>query len=359
MPIEIITVLIATASGIAGYLFREYSSKAEPFFQILTINGSITRNDDDVSVTPKLISDLNDTFYLPSLNEAVKYGKIFDLYANINRLKRFSTDVKKAVDNVLLAKSDYEFVEALKQLFQFTYFDTWIYYLLYSEKIDLINISETEEKIKIFDDDSSNGSVYINFPQSTINFGQQLKAPVVRAKYKAFLDGVKYLDRLFLERALKSFKEHLERECHLADAVFSEVEDLTNNHSRWGVCAYIANLNNYPLVIEADAKIIIRDKKTGDFSEICELAIVKVSQDGSLSMTRTAKMPIVLRPSSSIQLGFITKKTQGDMPLGADIRAAFNRKQSNCQIEISVRKIGLLKRRTYTSAKAQFVETEI
>jgi hypothetical protein len=37
MPLEIITVLIAMFAGTAGYFFREYSSKAEPFFQILTI----------------------------------------------------------------------------------------------------------------------------------------------------------------------------------------------------------------------------------------------------------------------------------------------------------------------------------
>jgi hypothetical protein len=36
MPLEIITVLIAKFAGTSGYFFREYSSKAEPFFQILT-----------------------------------------------------------------------------------------------------------------------------------------------------------------------------------------------------------------------------------------------------------------------------------------------------------------------------------
>lgn len=364
MPLEIITVFIAMLAGTAGYFFREYSSKAEPFFQILTINGDKTRTDDDVLITPKLMADLSDTFYLPTLDptldKEVKYGKIFDLQSKINDIKNFSTNVRQAVDRVLLAQTDYEFVDALSELFRFTFFDIWMYRLLFSEKLNLTDVSsDSEEKIKIYDDDSSEGSVWINFPQKPVNFGQNLKTPVVRAKYNVFLEGVKRLDRPFLEKALKSFKDRLDRECHIANEIFTEVEDLRNNHSRWGICAYIANLNNYPLVIETESTVLIKDKRTGAFPEDCELAIVNIADDGQLNLTRPANMPIVLQPSSSVQLGFITKRTQGDMPLGADIRAAFNRKQANCQVEIRVRKIGLFKRRIYKSAKAPFVETQL
>ena len=78
MPLEIITVLIAKFAGTSGYFFREYSSKSEPFFQILTINGDITRTDDAVTITPKLIEDLNDTFYLPTLDPTGSSGSVVE-----------------------------------------------------------------------------------------------------------------------------------------------------------------------------------------------------------------------------------------------------------------------------------------
>lgn len=364
MPIEIVTVFIAMVSGVLGYLFREYTTKVKPFFQILTIDGNLSRNDDEVSInptiTPRLMTELKDTFYLPKLDAEFKYSIINAMRTNIEKLQRFSPEVMLKIDKVLVSNTDYEFVNTLGELFQTPFFDECMFQALYRDKLDLPELSQNlEEKIQIYDDERAEGSIVIKFPRNSVGFGYHLNTPFIRAKYDVLAKGVQCLDRPFLEKILKNFKNLLEREYHIADGIFIEVKEIEDKHSRWGFCSYIANLNSYPLIIEPDATLFIMDKKTGKFSEACELAIVDVSEAGELRLTYPARRPIVLKPTSGLELGFISKKNQGSMELGAEIRASFNRKQAECQIEICVRQVGLFKRRKYKSPKTRFVEIRI
>lgn len=113
------------------------------------------------------------------------------------------------------------------------------------------------------------------------------------------------------------------------------------------------------MVIDIYSKILIHDNKTGNFSEDCNLVLVSEAENGELSLERTARMPFVLQGGSSVILGFLTRKTQGEMRFGKAIREAFERGQANCQVEINLRKIGLIKKQRYKSQTSSFSETNL
>lgn len=359
MPAEILAALIAILAGLAGYAFREYSNKVQPFFQILGIE-EFTQNSDDVSVDPNLKGILENTLILPELSANAKFRDIYELWYTADDIRKFWPDVKQAVNKVLSSQSEYELIDALASLFRLTYFQSWIILLLIQDRIEFINLPQNlDEKINVFEDDDADGSVWITFPQKASQFGRSFNTPIIRAKCNLFLDSIKYLHRPSIDKAILSFREACEKEYNMANQIFHYLEDIIHEHSRWGFYTYVANLNNYPMVIDIYSKILIQDKKTGNFSEDCNLVLISETENGELSLERRARMPFVLQGGSSALLGFLTKNTQGEMRFGKAIREAFERRQASCQVEIHLRKIGLIKKQLYKSQISSFSETNL
>ena len=224
--------------------------------------------------------------------------------------------------------------------------------ILLQDRIDFPDLSDNlSTQINVIDDDDREGCVWLTLPKNTVKFGKNFKIPVVRSKYQPFLEGIKYLYQPFIEKTLLDFKDIVEGECNVANKIFPKLEKIKNEHSRWGFYTYIANLNSYPFIIENQAKVVILDKKTGVFSESCELIFVaEDDEDGHLYMKRAAKMPFVLQGGSGTLLGFLTNNMQIEMKFGQAIREAFNRGQATCYIQINLRKVGLFKKQLFKSS---------
>ncbi|MGK7883644.1 MAG: hypothetical protein AB4057_03340 [Crocosphaera sp.] len=358
VPLEILAVLLSISFTIVGYFIREYKNRVTPFFETLYID-EFRRYDDDIILSESIINSFQEATYINSLEKETKMANLLSSFESISDFKNFWKEVREKTNQVINSQSDEELIKNLSFLFSLQYFhDLIIYYFVVKSLSCPIkyNSDSEEEIIHIYDDsdDETNGSVLIDFPKhETWKFGNNFKRLFYKEKCQDFLNSIKFLKEESIKTTLREFLKIGQKEYNLSNEIYHPLENLIKLNSRWAMYAYIANINNYPIIVKPKCKIIIRHLNN-KFEEECFLTNISYDNNNDLQIEKSTDKPIILASGQDSLIGFMTYKTQKDMEFGDAIRQAFDSGQGLYKIEIIIQKVGLFKEQKYRSNTNDF-----
>ncbi len=356
---ELVTAIAGIGGAVFGYAFREYRNRVRPFFHVTDITGDISKRTDKIDVDPKIAKAFDDTFYIKPLSKKCRYGEFYDTWDRTDDIKQIWPHLRPNIDAIIEATSESELTIALNEVFKSRYFEQWLLLLLAKNRITFQDISTTPQDVKIpmYDSEENNGTIWCDFGFDARTFGRGMSHPAIRAKADPWLKSVQYLHHPSIASAMEQYKSILESEYNCALQHIDKMLQKVNEHSRWCLTCYLANLNNTPLVIENECTLTITDRTIVRYSQPCYLTLLKYKKDGSSSYVDTLN-PIVIKPSTDTEFAVMTKDIQGDMDLGNAVREAFDRGEGKCHVSLWIRKVGLIRRQRYNSPSTNFMATE-
>jgi hypothetical protein len=353
---EIVATGTALAGAVLGYAYREYRNRMRPFLQIIQTDGSTTKGDQIVAVQPEVSASLEGSFYIKTPKDQQPLRDVREHWDKADDLKQLWPVTKTDVEAILAATTAEPMCDSLSEAFEGRFFDRTLRLLLVNNRLNIpATPAEKGEVVRVFDDQKDD-CVWLDFPTKAVAFGKGMTHPAVRARCEPLLALIRCLAIDELHRVFTQFKGILEAEYTAAMQTVDKLEQIIDQHSRWVLHCYIANMNNTPLIIERNSFLAVVDRKRVKYREPCYLALVKTTDEGREYIADT-NTPLVVRAGSDTKFVVITRDTQGQMELGDAMRECFNRGQAKCHITVKMRKIGLLKRQTFQSQSTEFLSS--
>jgi len=269
----------------------------------------------------------------------------------LSRIKKY----KNLIETNNHSEAKKEFLELIEN----PRFDNWISLAILMEQIDIPCPSNTEHAYAevSFELKQSEGCFCLKFPDKTITFGRSLnELAMLKTVCERFVTLIKFLDH----KGILSVLSRIEGLYSSALDVFRQIEPklqkILNNHSRWGVKLYVANLNNTPFLINQQAKLYVKSNDGAKYSKDCKLVVFKPDKDSDDSKY-IAEAPVVVQASSGIFIEFVTEQSQGEMEHGLIFREIFASGKSTCWINFFVEKVGMIRYQTIYSHRNLFKQT--
>jgi hypothetical protein len=119
---------------------------------------------------------------------------------------------------------------------------------------------------------------------------------------------------------------------------------------------YVANVDSTPLIIEPNASILVRDRRTINYVLRGSLFTASYSESGDSLGYNSNSTPIIIRSGEDAKFSIVTNETQGELVDGSAVRECFSRGLALCRIKVSLRKVGLIRRQAYLSPSIPFAE---
>jgi len=358
---EIIAALLAIAAAFVGYAFREYRTRIRPFFQITEIDGGIRRNSDTAEVPAATREQARHSAFtrIREFTESATpdLRSVFRAWDYSDDITRVWPVVRPEIERFLRAPDDDVRMSALAELASLTHFDRWLMSLLSSGRLTVPSVNTSgPPRVVVADSEDREGCVWLSFdlPGQTWQFGSSLKLPVMRSKVQPLIDAIRYFDVPVLAAALRSFQQILDQEHAMASAVGAALKTILDANSRWSFEVYLGNLSPYPIVVDTSAQLVVRDAHGTTFSEPCYLVKITYDQDGMDRTLRDTRTPIVVRSGEDAVFGLITVNRQRDMQRGMAIRETFDGGGGVCSLQVTVEKVGLLRRQRFASRYVPF-----
>lgn len=351
---EVIATGVGILSAVTGYGFREYRNRIRPFFQVTRIDGEVTKNTDETIIDEEVVASLENSFYMKKIASKTRVRDALDKYKKAAQIKANWPEIEMLVGDVLSADDDASLIEALSRAFSNGAFERFVMVLLVTDRLVCPSAStDAQERITVYDSEERNGSVWLSFPANVQNFGNMFKDPAMRAKCAPLIDNVRFLCRDNLRRVFERFSRILEAENRIAVEVFPRLQVGINQHSRWALYCYFANLSHNPLIIEKDACLTVVQKGQVKISEPCYVTILKLDEDGDQYIADT-QTPLTVRSESDVEFCLVTNKTQGEMNLGGVMRDVYDKGGGKCYLTVTVRRVGLFKRQRLRTTVCDF-----
>jgi len=165
---------------------------------------------------------------------------------------------------------------------------------------------------------------------------------------------VETLDRPGLLSIAQALRSSFESELEICRDVTPALDRLLQADSVWEIVIYFANLRSTPVLVETNANLLVTDRIGAKFSEACSMAIrIEDPSTGSVERRQTDS-PIIIPAGDARSFSFFTTHTQREMARGDAFREAFAAGEANAALQLTIRSVGLLKRRNLT-IKERFV----
>jgi hypothetical protein len=244
-------------------------------------------------------------------------------------------------------------------------FDHWMMNVLFQDRLKFFAIPNLSvEKGGVHRDrDHRNGCVWIELPDHPpIMFGSELNQRVVAAKIEPFLQRISARDWDGLKKPLAEFKTIMDKEYKIAVPSSEELIAIIHTNSRWVFKCYFANLLSFPVIIEKRATMEVTDVDGTKRKENLELLVQDTERKNEASSVfdlglAEARHPLVIKPATDADFGFLTTRTQSEMPFGSAIREVFDRQQAKVIVRITARTAGIRKQKVCASTAVSFEET--
>jgi hypothetical protein len=247
--------------------------------------------------------------------------------------------------------------DALQETFEGTLFDRSLRILLVTNRISIPPVPAGKpEVIRIFEDNEKD-FVWLDLPGKAVTFGKGMNNAAVRARCEPLLALIRCLALDELHKVFTQYRGVLETEYSAAMQTVEKLNNILDTHSRWVLYCYIANMNNYPVIIERHISLTVVDREKVKYPEPCYLALVKTT-DKEEEYIADTNTPLVVPAGTDATFAVITRDTQGKMPLGSAIRECYNRGQARCNIAVTLRKVGLVKRQKFRSQLSEFISSD-
>lgn len=362
--VDLIEALLVAGIGIAaaavGYAIREYQNRVTPFFHVTEVDGGTLQDLQIVQIDQNLQNLLSTSAVLPKLLPANPLVKVNEARKRALRIQKGWPEVRQALDAVVTAfptAGDEDLCAALDVLFASRLFEDWLRRLLGGNRVNPPDVPEgLPNVIQIHESEEKRGSIWVDYPGIAIQprqFGKGMQEPVIRTRWRPFIDALKALHRPSVEDLLGQFRNAMEVEFQTALQAAPLLEDIVDNHSRWRFDLFFANLSSSPVMIRRIAKLVVIDGATGArYPENCRLLLLERTAEKVTRIDRG--VPLLLRGQSDREFSYVTIKTQGQMEAGDSLRDAFNEGRATYQLEIQVLKTGFVKQQVVRSSVASF-----
>jgi hypothetical protein len=356
---EVVKGVIGVSSALAGYAFREYQNRVIPFFQIYKIEGGSIAGWERVSIPEDQLNDLHDTFYIKKPDAELSFVEAYKYWDRCDDVKRFWPQTSDLIQRVLDSGDDMELEESIYELLNSKWFDGWLTRMVSRSDISFElsneNLPKKVDVIVDYEDAENNGVIWFNSSFGATAFGQQLKNPAMNQRYLGFVSNLEKLDSNLLKSKLNIFKTILEKEYRASIKVHEKLKAILEECSRWQFRIAFSNLSNNPAVIEKDATIVVKDKKTNTTYPL-ECSLAKISVDKGKETVSHSNAPISIKAGETIEFAVVSIKTQKEHELGEDIRTVFKRGTGICKSVLKIQRPGLFSKQKIESKFIEFSE---
>jgi len=333
-------------TGVAGYLINEYQNRIHPFIRILGIIGTIIRLTDLEKVDPKTIQWTKSHPLVPPIKEEDTISNINECRKSLNTYLSAKPELLPLFDEAIRELGHKQLTSFMRLLRNNT-FETIFVRATYNKLIKIRSFTLPKHRsINYYKNKDYDGSVIIEFPQGNVIFGSNYdQYQYLFESHKPFLDSIAYLRFDYLISTLQVLKDLTDEFFQEAQVHFNHLDDISNNHSQWGILLFFANNSNSPILIDKIVTLKVIDKKTkAEFVEDCYLAVVKRDNTNKIESSYDVDSAIVLKGQESTEFLILTKNTQAKMDSGKSFRDAFDRGTSRATLNFTVEKKGLIKR---------------
>jgi hypothetical protein len=353
---EIISVLIGSACGVGGYLFREYQNRTRPYVHIIDVDGGLVRRTDSRPDTPNEVrTKIDGAYWIKALGTTPNVGAIHDAWDRAGNFIQLWPAERQKLDDILNSKDQTALEKSLPELFSTHFLDRIMQALISGDRINFPAIpSGVENNIPIFPGKGNNeGMVWLAFPQNTVSFGTIMHEDVMKAKAEPFLRIISSLDPNLIHPVIQQFREVCEKDFHISTEVEPKLREIRDQSSRWVLTVYFANLSNKPIMLHTKCKLSVLDHPKRRFTEDAYVVVISKSKDGDSSY-KDAAYPLVIKGGEDITFAVIAVKQQKEMELGSALREAFDRGQGTCRVHLHMTRVGLFSKQKVCAHPAPF-----
>lgn len=352
---ELTATLTALGGGIVGYAVREYRNRVCPLFEVISVDGKVTRRSESTPIPKEVVDSLRGSFYLEELEADSTLGDAWNCWDRCDDLVRFWPETKIEIEEVLATKDDHEFLRALGALLDSALFDKWLQKLLIHSRLDFQitdAIEQQPEIVHAWFEDKVDSPVWFDLPPSGKSFGKGMGHPAIRGKCMPFIIAVSRFHRPGIEHGLKQFISVFQDDHPRALSCIQKLKSIDDDNSRWGLTCFLANTSTSPLIVEKKGRLTIVDRRTKTkFREECYLVLV---DEDDMSFTDTST-PLIIPGGTGKVFALLTTHKQKDMELGSAVREVYERKDGHCHLTVTLRRLGIFRRQRYRTDTAPFL----
>jgi len=342
----ILTAGLSIIAGVAGYFYREYRNRVEPFVAIKSIRGDIKKLSQNIEIPNPIVTSLKKTITLNKLYENDSVGEVYETAKTINRFKSDESDPIEKLKLILSMTKENKIEESLDLLSKIllvSSYSNFIFYVIATSKITVPKVNPDLQIMNhIYPSNEFNGSLCISFLNSTaVVFGENFnKHEMIREKCMNFAHLIERADIIGLNSVFSQIKDLYENDMNISKEIYPLIYDILQNNSRWEFQIFIANLGKTPFLIHLKADLIVKDINGAIFKEKCYALRLWIDEENKTTREDTDS-PLILCSEKDLTFAFITEKTQGEMQHGKAFREAFESGKAKFYIEFIVEKNGI------------------
>lgn len=364
---SIATVMFSSATGALGYFLREYRLRAKPFIAITEVEGGIRDGSALIEIPDDLIKESSYLYYLTgsSLTKSVSVKELSKTLRDIQRIIVDAPAYIKAIDEFLVNSSEggnrNTAIQVLAQLIEEPIWDSWMCTMLCTTPIQIPKLEasqiDQEEAVEVLDASGMReGCLVFKFPGKTVSLGGDLNNNILlKRQCEKFAFLIKYLNFEKIGPVLIEFQSYTKNALTFCNARRSLLDEMLDNHSRWAISIYMANLGTSPFLVSTHGTMQIRTQEGARYKIPCNLLVYQKDEDGDKSKYM-ADTPVVINAGSCCNFEFVTAKAQYEIPNGKIIREIFSKGDADCKAMFVIEKAGWFRQKTISTSWGKFVE---
>lgn len=359
---ELFTLIVSGASGLIGYTLREWQNHLRPFITLQGFGGDYFNGTCEVELNEEIVKKTETSFYISNLNLITDLEEVSESKGECANIKhdaatimQICDDIKKIIKN---KESDRALFKAIRRLFLLGDITFYLLGLLLKKRIELPDLTEQDVSVFSLSESTHDGGCFvISYIDEPFTIGanfdgdkflKEAFSPLVNLIKSGNREGILYLS--------EKLKEEFHSELNIAELILPELEKIVNENSEWAAHIYIANLKKTPILIDREAVLNVKNSTGASYTEDCFLVIHETDDDGN-ERKRLLDSPMIIPSGQNTIFSFFTKKTQKKMDRGTDFRNTFNQGQAKGWVSLSMRGVGLIKKRKYKTSKLTFKES--
>lgn len=345
----ILATLLSLLAALGGYFAREWQMRARPFSALTSVEGDFRRGSTIVEIPPELREHLRRARYITRLQPRDSLDNVFEAWREARELctgggalgERLEAAVAACEAGDPLPVSD-----ALARLLSDGFAEKLILYLVVTEAVTVPEPDPAlEQQIPIYESAEHEGSVWINFPSGSVNFGRNFQRnPLIRVKSLRLVELIARMDCARIAEVCAAVRALVQQETTIAVQVEQPLRRILNANSYWETQVYLANMSRHPILVQRRATLHVTDSTGARFEEPCRLVRVLRDEGGAVTGRRDASGPLVVASGEAVEFSFFTERAQAQMDRGQAFREAFESGKASCRIVYDVESVGLFRR---------------
>lgn len=368
---DYLMIIIPILTGVLGYIFREWQHRFKPYIKLHSFGGGLYSGSSEVEISKAVCDKLKRTMFINSLEYKTELDNVRNVRVQIESFLKLAPKIIDKIDILLSAISNRQGHEKIfrclkdvlsDRLTDFFIVRGYVTKLLRLDKKDLNTKISDNQIIELEESEDLEGCYILTNETDFIILGSDLKKDEMNKK--AFIplkDVILQCNWSAIHKYMTDLKLVLEKELDIANYAKDELQNILDENSRWEAKLYITNLNKQSMLLDNNALLYVKDDSSNTLfqaKETCELAIIKLDDDGNETRQRL-NAPLIIHGEECVYCCFLTKNTQKQMNgSGCSFREVFNKAEEQAfgWLDLTIETAGLIKRKRIRTKKVHFKE---